>query len=391
MWRELAMFIKSHMNIRHLGLNIGGFAPEECWLHAGGASDYFLRIAKHPEIDELLVIPPLRRLSIRWVTPAFPPEVCQKHGAWCFAKLKPPPPPCALALDSLAMASYIKFIRCRLLATGEGLGLSRIRGGLVFNMRDQQYDSVYILMETDDSFNGRSSVATQEPSQSANNNNGSHTITPPRWPDEPACMEMVSDDFHASLSDSRALIAPARKEVTFHLLWIDGFSRHPDCALRALQCKDFWESEDIRKGLGLNVAAPAFATDVVPKGSEADPRNFNTYGEWRDRLRHLLHFQRWFLQFLTVWLIPRKAELSEVNAWPSSGRPDLVFPDRVIPYQDLLRAVEDGEAIQTILFLCRPAWVCVAAHGNTSFLWESDLHHGSNDFVDQTTGLLLEF
>lgn len=67
MWRKMAMFIKSHMQIQRLSLNIGGLVPEDS-SHVGppGAGNYDLVTATHPEIDELLVLPPLERLSIWW-------------------------------------------------------------------------------------------------------------------------------------------------------------------------------------------------------------------------------------------------------------------------------------------------------------------------------------
>lgn len=391
----MAMFIKSHMEIQRLSLNIGGCIPEQIFLRGGG--NYSLRVMHHPEIDRLLVLPPVEQLSIRWVTCAMPTDWCNKHGAWCFAtKLWPP---CKLAYISLALVSFIKSIRNHLLANGQQLGLSRIRGGLLFHEKDQQFDGVYCVMETDDSCNGTSRLITQRGSHFADSNAGSKTETSPRWPNEVTCMEVISDDFHESLRHSRFLIRPARKNVTFHLMWIDGLTASN--AIRALDCEDFWGNKLVRTVLGLNeYAAPAFATNTVKLGYQADPRNFNNYEEWRDRLRHLLQFSRWALQFVKIFLLPRTIEKSELDPSLSNAsghqREQSWGPNRVItvpdaPYQELLRAVTDGEADQTILFVCEPAWPCVVRGGDISPLWESDLHTNSIEILDRTTGLLLEY
>lgn len=389
------MFIKSKMEIQRLSLNIGGCIPEHNFFAGNG--NYSLRVMHHPEIDRLLVLPPVEQLSIRWVTCAMPTDWCNKHGAWCFAtKLWPP---CKLAYTSLALVSFIKSIRDHLLANGQQLGLSRIRGGLFFHRKNQQFDSVYCVMETDDSCNGTSRLITQRGSNFADSNAGSKTETSPRWPNEVTCMEVISDDFHESLRNSRFLIRPARKNVTFHLMWIDGLTASN--ATRALDCEDFWGNKLVRTVLGLTeYAAPAFATNTVKLGYQADPRNFNNYEQWRDRLRHLLQFSRWALQFAKMLLLPRTIDKSELD--PSlfnasdyqreqSGVPnrDITVPDA--PYRELLRTVTDGEANQTILFVCEPAWPCVVRGGDISPLWESHLHTNSIEILDRTTGLLLEY
>lgn len=99
-------------------------------------------------------------------------------------------------------------------------------------------------------------------------------------------MEAVSDDFLEPLSRSRYLVAPSWKRVKFNAVWVDGVT--PMNALRALDCEDFWGNDLIRKTFGLSIEAPTFATSSIEVGHEADPRDFGTYEEWRDRLRHLL-------------------------------------------------------------------------------------------------------
>lgn len=253
-------------------------------------------------------------------------------------------------------------------------------------------------METDDNRSGTSRLITQRESHCADSNPGSKTETSPRWPNEVTCMEVVSDDFYDSLRHSRCLSRPARKEVTFHFMWIDGLTASN--AIQALDCEDFWGNKFVREELGLKIAAPNFAKNTVQLGYEADPRNFNNYREWRDRLRHLLQFPRWALQFVEILLLPRTIDKSELD--PSlfnasdhqeghSGGPNRVItvPDTL--YQDLLRAVTDGEADQTILFVCEPVWPCVVGGCDISSLWESDLHRDSTVILDRTTGLLLEF
>lgn len=59
-------------------------------------------------------------------------------------------------------------------------------------------------------------------------------------------------------------------------------------------------------------------------------------------------------------------------------------------YHDLVKAVEDGEADQTILFSCKPAWHCLERYGDRSLLWESNLHRYSVACLDRKTGLRLE-
>lgn len=386
------MFIKSHMRIQRLGLNIGGCIPEH--INYRGPDNYSLRTFHHPEIDQLLVLQPVEQLSIRWVTSAISTRYCNKHGAWCFAtKLWPP---CKLAHLSLALVSFIKSIRDRLLASEQHLGLSQIRGGLLFHKKDQQFDSVYCVMETDDSCSGTSRLITQRGSHLADSNAGSKTETSPRWPNEVTCMEVVSDDFLESLRHSRYLSRPARKEVTFHCIWIDGLTASN--AIRALDCEDFWGNKLVRKQLGLNTAAPDFATNTVELGYEADPRNFNNYEEWRDRLRHLLQFSRWALQFVRILLLPRTIDQSELvpslfnasdHQGKHSGGPNKVITVPDTPYQELLRAVTDGKADQTVLFVCEPVWSCVVSGCDISPLWESDLHKDTTVIVDRTTGLLL--
>ena len=159
--------------------------------------------------------------------------------------------------------------------------LSQVRGGLVFSIKDQQYEGIiYSVIETDDSCDGTYYTITQKPSNLANNNTGSYNITTPQWPDETADMEAVSDDFHESLRNCRVLVPPDRKEDTLSTL----------CGLTALHytlvgLSGPWTAKTsgrassmfIRRELGLDVSAPHFATDVVRKGSEADPRNFTNY------------------------------------------------------------------------------------------------------------------
>lgn len=386
------MFIKSHMRIQRLSLNIGGWFPEHQSFR--GSGNYCLRAVHHPAIDELLVLPPVEQLSIRWVTCVISADSCNRHGAWCFA----PDLPCEFSIVSIALASFIKFIRGRLLASGEQLGLSQIRGGLLFHKKDQQFDDVYCVMETNDSCNGTSRLITQRGSHFADSNAGSKTETSPRWPNEVTCMEVISDDFHESLRHSRYLIRPARKNVTFHCMWIDGLTASN--AIRALDCEDFWGNKLVREVMGLKLTAPAFAKNTVKLGYEADPRNFHKYEVWRDRLRHLLQFPRWALQFVKILLLPRIMDQSELD--PSlfnasdHQREHSEGLNRVItvpdtPYQELLRAVTDGEADQTVLFVCEPVWSCVARGCDISPLWESNLHKDTDAILDRTTGLLLEF
>lgn len=394
MYHEMAMFIKSHMKIQHLTLNIGGWVPEE--ISYRGSGNYSLQTARHPEIEELLVLPPVKRLSILWTTRCFPLDVCYIHGSWCFYNAKIPA--CTLASESMGASSFIKFIRDRLLPSGQKLGLSQIRGGLVLTQNNQQYDSAHIVMETDDSCSDTSDLTARPVSHLTNDNAGPHNITSPRWPNHIACMEMVSNDFHESLRHSRCLVRPSRKDVTFHFVWIDSLTASN--AIRALDCEDFWGNKFIRKELGLNIAAPPFATNTVRKGYEADPRNFNNYQQWRDRLRHLLQLPRWTLQFVKLSLLPQTVDQSELDAsifntsdhqGKYSREPNkvIIVPDT--PYQDLLRAVESGEADQTIFFSCEPAWPCFVARGDISPLWESDLHTDTVQCIDRTTGLLLEY
>lgn len=180
MWREMAEFIKSHMKIQHLSLNIGG-RPLQAWFYRG-MSNYLILSPKHPEIDELLVLPPVQRLSIQWTASSFPASSCRRHGAWCLDNINAlrSPGRCWFAVDTVAVGSSIKFIRDRLLGREKSLGLSQIRGGLVFNKRDQRYDNVYIVMETDDGCNGASHLATQQVSHVTDTNTGMHAKTSPR-------------------------------------------------------------------------------------------------------------------------------------------------------------------------------------------------------------------
>lgn len=393
MWREMAMFIKSHMQIQRLSLNIGGLVPEKG--SCAGPGNYNLGTAKHPEIDELLVLPPLERLGIRWAGCGIPDDYCNRHGAWCFDTCTSSP--CYTALQSLAVASFIKSFRERLLASGQQLGLSQIRGGLVFDPIDQQDGSMYIMMETDDSCGGTSHLVTQQASHLTNNNDGSHITGSPRWPGDDACMEVVSDDFHASLRHSKYLARPAREEVTFHFVWLDGLSA--PAATQAVDCEDYWRNKLVQKKLGLNIAAPHFETNDVKKGYEADPRNFIDYNHWKDRLRHLLQFPRWALQFGQIFLLPRAVDRSELDlnffSNPAHHVHYLGGPNRLLAvpdtdYHDLQRAISYGEADQTIFFTCQPAWPCFVS-GDMSRLWDSLLHAGMMVYLDRNTGLLLEY
>lgn len=352
MWHQMAMFIKSHMNIRRLSLNIGGVAPGDS--HYVGKGNYDLWTSKHPEIDELLVLPPVERLAIRWATFGVPGHVCVRHGAWCFDTTNLfVGSRCSVAYQSMAIASLIKSIREHLLASGQQLGLSRIRGGLVFHQVNQQDESIYIVMETDDSCSGTSNPITQQVSHLTNSNTGSHTITSPRWPGRIDCMESVSDDFHQSLKHSQYLVRPAKKEVTFHFVWIDCLTA--DAATRALDCEDYWGNKIVRRELRLNIEAPPFTTNTVKKGHEADPRNFNNYWDWRDRLRHLLQFSRWALDFVEIFFLPRTVDQSELDLslfrTPDHQQHYLGGPSRLLAvpdtnYPDLRRAVAYGEADQ---------------------------------------------
>lgn len=346
MWREMAMFIKSHMKIQRLTLNIGGWVAQgNVHLSSG---DYMLQTARHPEIEELLALPPVERLSILWTSSCFPTGACSKHTSWCFAQRKQWP--CGLATESLVVSSFIKSIRDRLLPSRQQLGLSQIRGGLVFPHGGQQHDNAYIVMETDDSCSDTSHLTARPVSHLPNR---SQNITSPRWPGDITCMEMVSNDFHASLRHSRYLMRPHWEEVTFHFVWIDSLTASN--AILALDCEDFWRSRLVRKVLGFNVEAPPFATNTVTKGYDADPRSFDNYGQWRDRLRHLLQLSRWTLRLEELFFLPRTVDQSELNLslfrTPHHqqyyfGGPSgvLAIPDT--SYPQLLRAVTHGEADQ---------------------------------------------
>lgn len=394
MWREMAMFIKSHMKIQRLSLNICGAVPLNQVYR--GSGNYVLQTAWHLEIDELLVLPPVEQLSIRWTTNYFPIDACNKHGAWCFAKRKWPP--CLLASESLCITSFIKYFRDRLMASGQQLGLSQIRGGLAFSQKDQQYDGVYVVMEAGGRCNDDSQLAAHQVSHLANNNTGPQNLTSPRWPDDLTCMEVVSDDFHEALRHSRYLVRPPRKEVTFHFVWIDCLNA--SCANSAVDCEDFWGNPLIRGKLGLKIAAPHFVTNTVKMGYEADPRNFDNYREWRDRLRHLLQLPMWALDFVEILVLPRAIDRSELVPslfnTPHQQEQQLGGKKRIMrvpdtPHPDLMRAVSYGEAEQTIFFTCEPAWPLLVSSGDVPPLWETDLHKDTVACLDRETGLFLEY
>lgn len=385
------MVIKSKMEIQRLGLYVGGWAPGVRHLR-GSAYDSLLE-SGHPEIDELLVLPPLKQFSIQWVTCGINCPLlsrCVGHGAWCFDS--PSSPPCLFAYESMAIASLIKSIRDRLLAGGTQLGLSQIRGGLVFNPLRRQYGTAYLVMETGDNDNGSSHLVKQRVSNLEIDSLESDITRTRRRRHDKRYMDVVSHDFVRSLSRSRYLSAPPWKTATFNLVWVDGVT--PMNYLRAVVCKEFWGNELTRKTLGLNVEAPTFATSTVKVGHEADPRNFGTYEEWRDRLRHLLQFPMWCLQFVKIIVAPRELDQSELN--PSlfdtsyyQGQ-DLEGPNRVMvvpdtPYQDLVNAVGGGKK-HTIFFVCEPARSCFAHRDR---IWESNLYKGKRAWLERTTGLVL--
>lgn len=384
------MVIKWKMKIQRLGLYVGGWAPGV--RHLRGSAYNSLLDSGHPEIDELLVLPPLEHLSIQWVTCGIWPCLsrCDRHGAWCFDN--PRSIPCVLAYESMAIASLIKSIRDRLLAGGKQLGLSQIRGVLVFNPLRGQNAIVYVVMETGDNNNGSSHLVKQRVSHLKNDSLWSDITTTPRRPDDKRCMEVVSDDFFRFLSRSRYLLAPPWKTATFNLVWVDGVTPKND--VRAVVCKDFWGNERIRKTLGLNFEAPTIATNTIEVGHEADPRNFGTYEESRDRLRHLLQFPMWCLQFVKILVAPHDFDQSKINPglFDTSYHQgqDLEGPNRVMvvpdtPYQDLVNAVRGGKK-HTVFFVCEPAWSCFAHRDR---IWESNLYKGKRAWLDRTTGLML--
>lgn len=267
----------------------------------------------------------------------------------------------------------------------------------MFDPIDQQDGSMYIMMETDDSCGGTSHLITQQASHLTNNNNGLHLTGSPRWLGGDACMEVVSDDFHASLRQSQCLARPARNEVTFHFMWLNGLTAN--AATQAMDCEDYWRNELVQKALGLNIAAPHFETNDVKKGYEADPRNFIDYNHWKDSLRHLLQFPRWALQFGQIFLLPRAVDRSELDvnffSHPAQHVHYLGGPNRLLAvpdtdYHDLQRAVSYGEADQTIFFTCQPSWPCFVS-GNMSRLWDSLLPKDMMVYLDRNTGLLLEY
>lgn len=390
----MATFVKSHMKIQSLSLNIGGYVVEERAF--SGPGNYVLLTAVHPEIDKLLLLPKVQQLSIRWATNCFDIDVCKKHGSWCFANKKWWP--CKLATESVCIASCIKSFRDRLLASGQQLGLSQIRGGLVFNRRNQQYDSVYVMMESNDGCTDIPNPVAQQVSRLMETNTGTLTLTSRRWPDDVACMEMVSDDFYKSLERSRNLTRPPRKEITFHFVWLDCLSA--SYVTQAMDCEDFWAYPVIRQELGLKSAAPHFVTNTVKMGYDADPRNFNNYRAWRDRLRHLLQFTRWAVDFVQILVLPRTLDQSEsvsgLFSRSAEQEQHLEETDRRFrvpdtPYSNLTRVVGDGEAEQTIFFTCEPAWQCLGRSGGMTRLWETNLHRDTVACLDRLTNLPLEY
>jgi hypothetical protein len=94
---------------------------------------------------------------------------------------------CPLALQSLTSFSFIKSLRLGLLENGKRLGPSKIRGGLILKTTDQQFDSMHLTMETDDSKDGESHLITQPASYLTKSNFGLITMVSPRWPFEQSC------------------------------------------------------------------------------------------------------------------------------------------------------------------------------------------------------------
>ncbi|POS70442.1 hypothetical protein DHEL01_v211164 [Diaporthe helianthi] len=245
---EMARFIESHMNLQSLSIHVGGGLPEgTLWSRYG---QYLPTWAFHPELDQLIQRPlrpdmnprpgmKLKRLSIRWISPAMSPRVCGKHGAWCFDSTRGKKC-CPLASMSLASIGLIKDYRYHFLEKGSQLGLSKIRGGLMFNTT-KQTDSMYLVMETDDELQKdgtwKSCLARERASGLNESNVGLLTLASPRWAFEQSCMESISDDFYKSLRRSRTWIRPSREQVTFHLVWLDGIDA--DVADLPLDCEEF--------------------------------------------------------------------------------------------------------------------------------------------------------
>lgn len=399
MWREMAKIIKSKMNLQRLSIRLGGWVPEIA--SERGIGNYLLRTAVHPEIDELFAIPQVKRLSICFTTAAVSLAVCDRHGEWCFTNTRNSPC-CPLASECLAALSFIKSLRCKLLASGKQLGISRIRGGLLCGA-----GSVHLIMESDDSCEGstiRTHLIPEENTRMVHWYGSTPVSMSLRWANDPLCMEMVSDDFHESLNTSRALnraqVRPPRKEVTFHMIWVDGLGVRN--ATLALDCEQFWGNKNVREELGLNITRPSFATGAVQKTYEVDPRKFQNIGEWRDALRHALQFPSWALDFVDAWIVPRAVEETELDASFPHDLPgqakcvqvcDVARSHTTLTWYGIQNEVENGEANQTILFTCQPAWACLHKDADPKLLWETEMYSSwdLSFYVDRTTGLLLEY
>lgn len=292
------------------------------------------------------------------------------------------------------MVSFVKSLRCGLLENGEKLGLSQIRGGLAFKTTNQQVDSIYLAMETDDDNNGKSHLARRQSNFLTQNNFGWATLTSPRWPFDEECMESISDDFHESLKRSRTrIMRRSLNEVTFHLVWLDCIDA--SSAVLAVDCEAFWGNTFIRKELNLTIEAPLFTRNTVQVAYEADARCYETFGRWRDALRHLLQFPRWCLQFVDIWHSPKRVnqhELDPGDLYPH-GQLGKTYMARVatgIDWSHLRTAIEDGEPDQTIVFTCRPAWECFQELFSLWDMWDSTLLVTSTVHIDRTNGLTLQ-
>lgn len=122
-----------------------------------------------------------------------------------------------------------------------------------------------------------------------------------------------------------------------------------------------------------------------------DPRDFRDYCQWRDGLRVSLFFTAWKLNFDSAWLIDRKLTKSAIDPDILAGEVDeldaghelhciKIFDasgaDPHLDFHDFLSLVEEGQATQTIAFLCVPLEGPEIRH----YPWETTLYiSGSNE------------